>query len=107
MTGKYMLVVFGGSGCVEKATNHLGLRGSVLETKFGPKYDVTKPLVLTRIRQNVSAGKCVAAKISPPRLHTSCSSQVISASASIANMFHRDWVQDHVLFQVRGFSFAN
>ena len=28
----------------------------VLETKFGLRYDVTKHLVLTRIRQDVSAG---------------------------------------------------
>ena len=30
---------------------------------------MTKPLVLTRIRQVVSAGKCVAGMISPPRPH--------------------------------------
>ena len=41
------------------------LRGkSVKSLRFGPKYDVTQPLVLTRIRQDVSAGKCVAAMIS-------------------------------------------
>ena len=52
--------MFGGSGFLAKAANHLGLRGYVLDTKFGPRYDVTKPLALTRIRQDVSAGKCVA-----------------------------------------------
>ena len=75
MTRKYMLDVFGGSGFVAKATNHFCLHGYVLDTKFEPRYDVTKPLVLTRIRQDVCGGKCVAATISPPRLHTSCSSQ--------------------------------
>ena len=39
-----MIDVFGGSGCLTKATNHLGLRGYVLETKFGPRYDVTQSL---------------------------------------------------------------
>ena len=32
-------------------------------TNFGPRYDVPKPIVLTRIRQDVSAGKCVAGMI--------------------------------------------
>ena len=41
---------------------------------FGPQYDVTQLLVVTRIRQDVSAGTCVAGMISPPRQHTSCSS---------------------------------
>ena len=97
MTGKYMLDVFGGPGFLEKASNDLGLRGYVLDTKLGPRYDVTKPLVLTRIREDVSAGKCVAGLISLARLHTS-SSQVISASASIANMLHRArmlWILEH------------
>ena len=39
--------VFGGSGFVAKATDHLGLRGYVLDTKFGPRCDLTKLLVLT------------------------------------------------------------
>ena len=67
MTGKFLLDVFGGSGFLTKATHHLGLRGYVLDTKFALRYDVTQPLVLTRIRQDVSAGKCVAGTISPPR----------------------------------------
>ena len=54
MTGKYFVDVFGGSGFLAKTTKHLDLRGYVFDTKFGPKYDVTKPLVLTRIRQHVS-----------------------------------------------------
>ena len=58
-TGEYLLDVFGGSGFLSKATNHLGLRCHVLDTKFGPRYDVTQSLVLTRIRHDVSAGKCV------------------------------------------------
>ena len=41
VTGKYMLDEFGGSGFMSKATNHLGLRGYVLDTKFGPRHDVT------------------------------------------------------------------
>ena len=54
-------------------------------------YDIlaSKPIVLTRIRQGVSAGKCVAGMISPPRQHTSCSSKVFSASFAIANLCHR------------------
>ena len=52
--------VFGGPGFLAKASNHLGLRGYVLDTKFGPRYDVTKLFVLFRIRQDVSAGKCGA-----------------------------------------------
>ena len=49
--------VFGGAGFLATPTNHLGMRGFVLDTKFGPRYDLTNPLVLTRIRQDVSAGK--------------------------------------------------
>ena len=65
------------------------LRDCVLDTKFGPRYDVTKPLVLTRIRQDVSAEKCVAGMFSTPRQHASCSSKVVSVSAAIANLLHR------------------
>ena len=50
---------------------------------------MTQPLVLFRIRRDVFAGKCVAGMISPPRLHTSCSSKVISVTASIASLLHR------------------
>ena len=49
MTGKYFIDVFGGSGSLSLATNHLGLRGNVLDTKFGLQCDVTQPNVLTRI----------------------------------------------------------
>ena len=59
-----MLDVFGEPGFLAKAINLLGLRGYVLDTKTGPMYDVTKLLVLTRIRQDVTAGKCVAKMIS-------------------------------------------
>ena len=86
MTGKSMLDVFGGSGFVAVATNYLGLRCYVLDTKFASRYDVTKPLVLTRTRQDVSVAQCVAAMISPPRLHTSCSPHAISASASFTHL---------------------
>ena len=44
MTGKSLIDVFGGSGFLSQATNHLGLRGCVFDTKFGPKYDVSKPM---------------------------------------------------------------
>ena len=54
MTGKFLLAVFGGSGFVTKATSHVGLCGCVLDTKFGPGYDMT-PLVLTRIRQDFTS----------------------------------------------------
>ena len=36
-----------------KKRHHLGMRGHLLDTKLGPWYDVTRPLVLTRIRQDV------------------------------------------------------
>ena len=100
MTGKYMLDVFGGPGFLATASNLLGLCGHALDTKFGARYDVTIALVLNRVRQDVSAGKCVAAMIiSLPRLLTSCSSQVISASASTANLLHRarvPWILEHM-----------
>ena len=98
MTGKFLIDVFGGSGFVAKATYHLGLRGRVLDTKFGLRCDVTQPTV-TSIRQDVSAGTCVAAMISPPRQHTLFSSQVVSASASIAILLHRarmPWILEHL-----------
>ena len=50
MIGKYILDVFDGPCIPAKATNHLGLRGHVFDTKFGPRYDVTDSLVFTRIR---------------------------------------------------------
>ena len=56
----------------------------MLDTEFGPRCDLTNLLVLTRSQQDVSSRKCVAAMISLPRLHTSRSSQVTSAFASIA-----------------------
>ena len=89
VTGKCMLDVFGGSGFLAKATNHLGLRGYVLDTGVGPRYDVTKPLVLTSIRQDVSAGTCVAGMISPPRQRTPSSPKIVSARAAISNLLHR------------------
>ena len=90
MTGKFMLDVFGGDDFLTMAANLLGLRGNVLDTKFGPKYDVSQPVVLTSIRQDVSAGKCVAGMISPPRQHTS--------SVAISNLLHRarrPWILEH------------
>ena len=90
--------MFGGFGFLSKTTNASGLRCHVLDTKFVPRCDVTQPLVLTGIRQDISARKCVARMISPPRQHTSCSSKVISASASIDNLLHRarmPWILEH------------
>ena len=47
MTGKFMIDVFSRPGFLAKRRmNHLGLRGCVLDTKFGPMYDVTQLLVL-------------------------------------------------------------
>ena len=78
MFGKHVLDVFGGGDFLTKATNRLGLCGHVPETKCGPKYDVAQALLFSpRIRQDVSAGKCVAGMISHPRQHTSCSSKII------------------------------
>ena len=45
MPGMFLFDVLGGSTCVAEATNHLGLRGFVLDTKFGARFDVTEPLV--------------------------------------------------------------
>ena len=84
--GKYLLDVFGGYGFLAQTTNHLGLRGYVLDTKFRPRYDMAKPFVLTRIGQDVSAGKCVAGMISPPR------------RPAMANVLHRarmPWILGH------------
>ena len=47
ITGKKMFDVFGGSGFLTKATNHVAFRDYVRDTELGPRYDVTKPLVLT------------------------------------------------------------
>ena len=94
-----MLDVFSGLRFLAKATNHLGLRGYGLDTKFGPRFDVTKPLVLTRIRQDVSTGKSVAGMSSPPGQHTACTPKVISASATIATLLHRArmlWILEHL-----------
>ena len=55
VTGARLRNVFSGHGFLTKATHRLGLRGFVLDTKFGPRCDVSQPLVPTRIRQNVSA----------------------------------------------------
>ena len=58
-----------------------------------------EPLALTRIRQDVSAGKCVTGMIPPPRQDTSYSPKVISASAAIANLLHRarmPWILEHL-----------
>ena len=81
----------------QKKTDHLGLRGRVLDTKFGSKYGVTKPFVPTRIRHDFSAGTFVAGLIPPPQ-HTSCSPKVISASATITNLLQRarmPWIMEH------------
>ena len=51
-----------------------------------PKCDVTQLYVLTRIRQDVSSGTCVARMLSLPRQHIWCCHEVISASAAIANL---------------------
>ena len=55
MTGKYMVDVFSTAGFLAKAAHHLGLRGYVLDTKFGSRNDLTNFLVLTSTRQDVSA----------------------------------------------------
>ena len=75
-----MIHVFGGDDFLTRATNRLGLRGFVLDTKLGPRYGVSQPVVLAKIPQDVS-GKCVAGMISPPRQHTSCSPKAISSAA--------------------------
>ena len=64
MTGKYLLDALDESGLLSEATDHLGLRGHVLDTKCSPRYDVTQLLVPTRIRQDVSAGICVGGMVS-------------------------------------------
>ena len=54
MIGKYVLDVFGGPGFVAKASTNLVYVSTCVTPKFGPRYDVTKSLVLTRIRQDVA-----------------------------------------------------
>ena len=56
ITGNYMFDVFGGLAYVAKTTNHLCLRGYVLDAKFGPKYDLTKPLFSTEFDKTSSLG---------------------------------------------------
>ena len=46
MTRKYFVDLFGGSGFLLKASNHVVLRRCVLDTKFGPQHDVTAPWFL-------------------------------------------------------------
>ena len=53
MIGSYLLDFFGRSCFLAKTG-----AAYVFDTKLGPRYDVTKPLVRTIIRQDVSAGKC-------------------------------------------------
>ena len=89
MTDTYMLDVFGGSGFLEKTSDHLVLRGYVLRSEvwvqvrrdefplFSPKFD------------DVSAGKSVGGMISLPLQHTSCSHKVLLASTAIANSLRR------------------
>ena len=50
MTGKCL---FCGYDFLAKAAKHLGFRDNVLDTKLGPKYDVTKPFVLRIRRKNL------------------------------------------------------
>ena len=57
--------LFGGTCDLAKTTAHMRLRGFVLDTKFGSKRDETKPIALTRRRQDDSAAKCVAGMMSP------------------------------------------
>ena len=45
------------------------MRGFVVDSKFGPGCDVSQPIVLTRIRHDAFAGKCVAVMNSRPRPH--------------------------------------
>ena len=84
IAGKFLLDVFGGSGFGAKTTI-IWVCVAMCSTR-SLVHDVTQPLVLATIRQDVSARKCVAGLISPPREHTSCSSKVISVGASIAKL---------------------
>ena len=70
----------------------------MFDTKFGARYNVTKPFVLTSTRKDVSAGNCVTTMISLPRKHISCSSQVIAASIAFVRLLHRvrmPWILEH------------
>ena len=98
ITGACIIDVFGGDGFLTKATNLLGLRGHALDTKVGPSIRRDRAHCFSRIRLDVTVGKCVARKISPPRQHTSCSSKVVSATAAIDNLLHRartPWILEH------------
>ena len=95
MTGKSMFDMFGGSSFVAKATNNVGLCGCVLDAKFGPRCYVTKPLVLTRIRQDVSAGTCVAGMMALPRLHLRALPKSFPVLLFIDNS-RMPWVLEHL-----------
>ena len=82
--------VFGGYGFVTLATHPLSVRGRVLTLKF-----------LSRIRQDVSAGKCVAGMSSHSRQHASCSPEVVSASAATVNLLRRACTMPWILGQGR------
>ena len=63
-----MLDVVGGLGFLAKTSNHLGLCGFVRDTKIVARFNVTKPFVLTSIRQDVPATTYlrVPPKLFPP-----------------------------------------
>ena len=97
MTGKFFIDVVGGSGFLSKATHHLGLRGYVLDTKFGSRCDVAQPFVLTRIRQEVSAGKMRRRKDL-----TSTTTHLVLSQNYFRHYFHRllassrmPWILEH------------
>ena len=71
--------------------------GYVLDTKFGPRYDVSKPPYshphsTGRPLENVSQESI------PPQQHTKCSPKVISASAATENLLQCarvPWIMEH------------
>ena len=77
------------------ATGALGLSGL---TMYQARHSSASIERVRKIQQDVSAGKCVAGMMSPPRQHASRSPKVISACVAIANLLHRarmPWILEH------------
>ena len=71
MSGRYLLDVFGGSGFLATAANHLGLRGHWSQVRRG-KAPCSHQNSTRRLRWKLRHRNDFT---SPPRQHTSCSSQ--------------------------------
>ena len=104
MTWEYTLDVFGALASWPQRQIIWVYGCCVLDTLFDPRYDVTKPFVLTRVRHDVSAGKWVVAMISPPQQHASCSSKkifpLVRPSQACFSVLAMRWTLQHPMIRV-------